>query len=395
MLYKSVMSSFTHHLPKELWYLILTFSDQASASNLLKVSTLLNHFRRDLITKRAHKLGTLMMWYPNLITFDKGMIKHVTQSFLIDRFNDGTVLPYHKRGDLGGWFLIPFINADDKRRETCYIYKIASRAKISPKVASLLPLDYQGILDSPLGAGLLANPSMDWFLKDLLDFKEDVNHVSLRNPLITLSIIDTVLRDRPDLSYAFSSNPNLTPEYVLEHPHLIWDYTMIEIKKGVTEEFLELATSKERRTSYPKDSSMLSEEYITKTLHPSEDDEVLVDLFLCLKHPNIPIRSWLKAHRNYGEWEVVLLRALRKRALSFNEVPELWHYLLNECEQRHNTLEWSFAASHFWNSVSSNPYITMDVIKANPFYPWCVKGMSINPSISLFEVSEYIERRYH
>lgn len=383
-------------LPNELWDLTFDFLPVSDIKSVMSTCKLLHSLYWGRVFSKAHKVDTLTKWYPNMFPIDKVSMKGLSYAKVIEMASKGEVHRYSKRKDFDKRFLLAiFPNGFDKNSVFKEVYVKVPWDKI--RYSNIYPIrSIQARLRKRLESSYtLVEPGV-W-----------------SNPYIPLSILDNVIRGNNWISptevrmllrnkaltkehLEIALNQDWYPNVCIEHPEASLNlilkglsqcgntYLFPYIQARLTDdELLTLVNSKEfisigRRASL-HDTSALSYEMLLRLIqkeglfskvHISSYHKLRIPLKTLEEHGVLKRLSDLAFHSNNVK------QVLTKRVLDLDDVLlliKVWSHLKD-----------------FWVMLSSNPSVTFGMIKAYPDMNWSLRGLLINPSISLKDMFELI-----
>lgn len=378
-------------LPKELWQLVFASLEPIDIKSVMDTCKLLNSWYWERIFSKGHKGDTIFKWFPNLVTLSRETVKALSYDTFLRMIQEGEALPSYKRNDLDERLLrILYPNGFDQSTKDPRAQKVNYKK-----------VKYHGIYDlyikqselriRELGASyvvsdsILSNPYMN---KDSLE-----------------SLVKSVERlTKPELHCLLGNNALTTEQIKYIHSKVPGAHKCVEHKNAPIKSLPKWIKRRESFNCFIK--ARITDDELAHTLSELKDrgikifiidpsalsHQVCYDILHGRLYPGtVFIRKYYKSPLSFSDFMVSGVfneqamsnynKFLSKTRMTIDDILILWNRVFRK-------------EPEFWLHVSSNPCVTWDVIKANPTLTWDINGLLINPSFSLKDMLEVINRRY-
>jgi hypothetical protein len=220
------------------------------------------------------------------------------------------------------------------------------------------------------------------------------------NPNITMSIVNA---NEYDWDWNFISiNPNVTWEFIQANPQLRWNYRRISMNSNVTMEIIDanpqfewdwrlVSRNKNLSINYPSLTTNTSKWcwYSVRRNHNIIKQFIECSIVYALKKLNLIDLYLLFQPRNHYTYQNYL-KIVNQNINKIRDARIIWRPIL------FNQIGFNL---HEWDIISSNKYITWEIVQAFPLNPWNYASMAMhNPNITVEIIKanpQYKWREYH
>lgn len=167
-------------------------------------------------------------------------------------------------------------------------------------------------------------------------------------------------------------NPKMTPEIILQHPHLPWSYKMMHLNPSITLDLIERTMDKPWSFCVLSQNKIITYEFIKK--HPN----LKWSIINLIKNPNFTFDMII----NDSYFDVKSLRNIYIKATIMSRKATLKNFLENPY------IMWDYI------ELSQNPNITIETCLTNTHLPWVYKYLSYKKDLTIEHIKKHLNQTW-